>query len=59
MTTAPTATPGMSNSGGNLSGSTKSSGGAMSAGRKSDGTSKKGTTGNTQGTGQAQTPSPQ
>ena len=59
MTTAPTATPGTPNSGGNLSGSTKAPGGAMSSGRKSDGSSKKGMTNNTQGTGQAQTPSSQ
>lgn len=59
MATAPTATPANPNAGGNLSGSTKAQGGAMSSGRKSDGSPKKGMTNNTQGTGQAQTPSPQ
>lgn len=59
MTTAPTATPGDPTSGGNLSGSVKASGGAMSSGQKSRSTSKKGPAGNTQGAGQAQTPTAQ
>ncbi|WP_233101767.1 hypothetical protein [Variovorax sp. IB41] len=53
--TAPSA-QGNSSAEGNLSGRAKSSGGAMKSERKSD---KRGAAGNTQGTGQAQTPSPQ
>ncbi|MGJ7609975.1 MULTISPECIES: hypothetical protein [unclassified Variovorax] len=59
MRTAPTATPGDAASGGNLSGNAKASGGAMSSGQTSRSTSKKGAAGNTQGSGQAQTPSAQ
>jgi len=57
-TTLPNAAQGSPNSGGNLSGGSKSSGAAMNPDRKSN-SSKKGAVGNTQGTGQAQTPSPQ
>jgi hypothetical protein len=57
--TAPSAVQGNSSAEGNLSsGRAKSSGGAMKSERKSD-IVQRGAAGNTQGTGQAQTPSPQ